>query len=421
MTEKLLQYIWQYQIFNSIGLTTIDQQKITILHPGSWNAHQGPDFMMSRILINDREWIGNTELHIKTSDWLLHQHDKDANYRNVVLHVVWRHDKDQPNTIPVIELEPRVPVMLLDKYQEWSLNKSFISCAGSIQIVDQKIIQPYLSWLLSQRIHQKSKSVQDLVNSLAGDWEEAFWRQLARGFGHKVNADSFERIAQSVPYKQLYRHAHDVFQLEAILFGQAGLVYASMPDEYGKALYEEFQFLKNKFRLKKSVFPVYFLRMRPINFPTIRLAQLAALIHKVPDLFRCIRECTEITELKKLLRVKAAGYWEDHYRFGETSIRLDKTTADGLLDKLIINTVLPFLRAYYVKRGDTAKIELLDRWPSEMKSEYNSIVSGFASLGIQPRNMGESQGLLELKSAYCDQLKCLDCAMGRFILRRSSS
>ncbi|MFZ9301080.1 MAG: DUF2851 family protein [Chitinophagaceae bacterium] len=417
MSEKLLHFIWQYQIFNSIALTTTQFDRLTILNPGKWNHNQGPDFSMARILINGEQWIGNIELHVRSSDWHLHHHDQDPNYKNVILHVVWQHDLDN-NFIPVLELESRVPSLLLSKYQTWSLQNSFISCSGSTGSLDMQIVYPFLKWLNAKRQTQRSKEVMILVESLSGDWEEAFWRQLARSFGHKVNADSFERMAENLPYKILLRHQHNLKQLEALIFGQAGLLHSGTGDVYADELYKEFIFLRKKYKLRRNVFPLYFLRMRPINFPTIRLAQLASLIHHHPDLLRTIKDLEDQQSIKKLLKISAGAYWNTHFRFGEeTSFQL-KNIGIGLIEKIMINTIIPFVRAYQSKRGKQQQLQYLDEWTSEMKSEYNSIVTGFSNIGMAPRNMEDSQGLLELKKSYCDQLKCLDCAIGRYLLRK---
>jgi hypothetical protein len=417
MNEKLLHFIWQYQIFNSIALTTTQFDRLTILNPGKWNHNQGPDFGMARILINGEQWIGTIELHVRSSDWHLHHHDQDPNYKNVILHVVWQHDLDN-NFIPVLELESRVPSLLLSKYQTWSLQNSFISCSGSTGSLDMQIVYPFLKWLNAKRQTQRSKEVMILVESLSGDWEEAFWRQLARSFGHKVNADSFERMAENLPYKILLRHQHNLKQLEALIFGQAGLLHSGTGDVYADELYKEFIFLRRKYKLRRNVFPLYFLRMRPINFPTIRLAQLASLIHHHPDLLRTIKDLEDQQSIKKLLRISAGAYWNTHFRFGEeTSFQL-KNIGIGLIEKIMINTIIPFVRAYQSKRGKQQQLQYLDEWTSEMKSEYNSIVTGFSNIGMAPRNMEDSQGLLELKKSYCDQLKCLDCAIGRYLLRK---
>lgn len=417
MNEKLLHFIWQYQIFNSIALTTTQFDRLTILNPGKWNHNQGPDFSMARILINGEQWIGNIELHVRSSDWHLHHHDQDPNYKNVILHVVWQHDLDN-NFIPVLELESRVPSLLLSKYQTWSLQKSFISCSGSTGSLDMQIVYPFLKWLNAKRQTQRSKEVMILVESLSGDWEEAFWRQLARSFGHKVNADSFERMAENLPYKILLRHQHNLKQLEALIFGQAGLLHSGTGDVYADELYKEFIFLRRKYKLRRNVFPLYFLRMRPINFPTIRLAQLASLIHHHPDLLRTIKDLEDQQSIKKLLKISAGAYWNTHFRFGEeTSFQL-KNIGIGLIEKIMINTIIPFVKAYQSKRGKQQQLQYLDEWTSEMKSEYNSIVTGFSNIGMAPRNMEDSQGLLELKKSYCDQLKCLDCAIGRYLLRK---
>lgn len=417
MNEKLLQFIWQYQIYNAIGLSTIQGEKIAIINPGKLNHHQGPDFTMARIRLHDQEWVGNIELHVHTSDWALHKHDDDPNFNNVILHVVWQNDVSD-HRLPVLELESRVPSILISKFRSWSLNTSFISCSGNLGSLERKVVYPFLNWLSSNRMNQKTIEVLKLVDALSGDWEEAFWRQLAKCFGHKVNAASFERMAENLPYKVLLKHNHNLKQLEALIFGQAGLLHSGYKDAYADALHREFIFLRKKYALRKNVFPLYYLRMRPINFPTIRLAQLASLIYNEPDLFRKIKDLDDLHGIKNRLNIKTSDYWNQHYRFGEDSVMKLKTVGDGLMDKLMINTIIPFIKAYKRKRGRETDSAYLDQWSVEMRSENNHIVSGFLKLGIKARNMQESQGLIELKTAYCDQLKCLDCTIGRFLLRQ---
>lgn len=417
MNERLLQFIWQYQLFNSIALYTTQHDQLIILNPGKWNHDQGPDFSMARIQLNSHQWIGNIELHLRTSDWEDHQHDHDPNYKNVILHVVWQHDKDN-HSIPILELESRVPKLFISKYLSWSLQKTFISCSGSIRSLDPKIIFPFLSWLNSKRQTKKTLDVVSMADSLLGDWEEVFWRQLAKCFGHKVNAESFERLAENLPFKILLKHQHNLKQLEALLFGQAGLLHSSTGDVYADELHKEYIFLRKKYNLRKNVFPLYFLRMRPINFPTIRLAQLASLIYHKPNLIRSIKDLEDLQAIRNNLKISASIYWNTHFRFGEETSYQVKTMGDGLIEKIIINTIIPLIRAYQHKRGKQNNLDYLDQWSSVMKPEYNTIVSGFARIGIKARNISESQGLLELKKSYCDQLKCLDCAIGRYLLRQ---
>lgn len=417
MNEKLLQFIWQHQIFNAIALTTVDLSKLVILHPGIWNHDQGPDFKVARIKLNGQLWIGNIELHIRTSDWIAHQHDRDPNYKNIILHVVWQHDiPDHP--LPVLELESRVPALLLNRYKAWSFNNAFVSCSESSNGLNDQVVYPFISWLSSRRLQHKCQAIYKSVDALSGDWEEAFWRQLARCFGHKVNADSFERMAENIPYKILIRHHPNLTQLEALIFGQAGLLHSGWKDDYPQHLHKEFLFLRKKYALKKNVFPLYFLRMRPVNFPTVRLAQLASLIHHHPDLFKQIKDLKDIREIKVLLKVSTSIYWNTHFRFDEESVLQLKGIGDGLMEKLLVNIILPFLKAYQLRQGKVESVELLDKWTLNLRSEYNSIISGYAQMGIVSRNMHDSQGLLELKTAYCDQLRCLDCAIGRFLLKQ---
>ncbi len=418
MNEKLLQFIWQHLYFNMWDLLTVQQEPVEIMSTGRINRDQGPDFLSGQVNINGQVWAGNIELHVLSSDWELHRHDDDRNYDNVVLHVVWRHDRPIRSPIPILELEPRVPRHLLKKYSGWRDQKQFIPCAGEWSGLNKTMVYPFLDWLMMQRLGERSRHAFDQVKALGMDWEEAFWRSLARGFGHKVNADAFEAIAISLPVKKIMRHSHDRHQLEALLLGQAGLLRTDTGDEYANGLFREFCFLRNKYQLDKQYMPVHFLRMRPGNFPTLRLAQLADLMAKTTNLFRIILGITELDQLKKQLRSTASSYWDHHYRFGETSSCIRKTSGEGFIDLLIMNTVMPFLIAYHIEAGKHEKADRVSAWAYQLKPEANLITGGFERLGIKAAHMGQSQGLLELKQHYCNEYKCLECAIGKHLLKQ---
>jgi hypothetical protein len=322
--------------------------------------------------------------------------------------------------MPVLELKSRVPRHLLQKYSSWMMNDSMIPCSGEIGSVDRKMAFAWLEWLAVQRMKARSGAVLEKVRALGMDWEEGFWRLLARAFGYKVNSDAFESIAATLPVKLMMRHRSNGLQLEALLLGQAGLLRTDNGDEYAKTLFREYGFLRKKYQLVKSYMPVHFLRMRPGNFPTLRLAQLAALLNRNHDLFRGLLELGNLNELKAFLRVEAGAYWDHHYRFGEASVFLKKQTGEQFIENIIFNTVIPFLLAYHQHHGNSTKEEVLCRFMDGLGAESNSVIRNFARLGIGPRHAGDSQALLELKHHYCDQFKCLECTIGKSLLKKSS-
>jgi hypothetical protein len=419
MNEKLLQFIWHHQYFNKWDLRTVAGEPLSLICPGAWNRNQGPDFVSARIRRGGQEWAGNIELHVRSSDWDLHGHSGDPNYNNVILHVVWEHDGDPEHPLPVLELGSRVPHHLLQKYRGWMMTDEMIPCAGEIGLVDRKMAYDWLAWLTQQRMENRSAKMLDKVRALGMDWEDGFWRSLARAFGHKVNSDAFESIAATVPVRLLMRHRSNGMQLEALLLGQAGLLRTDNGDDYAKLLFREYGFLRKKYQLVKCYMPVHFLRMRPGNFPTIRLAQLAALLNRSPDLFRGVLDLGNVNDMKAFLRVEAGTYWDHHYRFGEPSVYLKKQTGEQFIENIIFNTIIPFLAAYHRHHGNHAETERLLNVMEGLNPESNSVIRNFEKLGIPSRHAGDSQGLLELKNNYCDQFRCLECLIGKSLLKQS--
>jgi hypothetical protein len=420
MNESLLQFIWHHQYYNLWDLRTVSGESLSLLSTGTWNRNQGPDFLSARIRLGGQEWAGHIELHVKTSDWDLHHHTTDPNYNNVILHVVWEHDKASGNGIPVLEMRSRVPQHLLQKYRNWMMRASLIPCSGEFDQVDKTRVYSWLEWLAMQRTKERSLKMLDLVGKLGMDWEEAFWRSLARAFGQKVNSDAFEAIASTLPVKMMMRHRNSLVQLEALLLGQAGLLRTDNGDEYAKILFREYGFMRKKYQLVKCYQPVHFLRMRPGNFPTVRLAQLAALVSRNGDLFRGVLNLKTAGEMVAFFRVEAGEYWDHHYRFGEPSVFLKKQTGAQFIGNLVFNTVIPFLSAYHQHSGNDKEVPALYRIMEGLAPESNSVISFFARLGFTARHAADSQALLQLKKNYCDQLKCLECVIGRSLLKQAS-
>ena len=416
MTERLLQFIWQFQYFNKSELSAVTGETVQVITPGQYNTNQGPDFAQAKIKIGETTWAGTVELHTKTSEWNKHDHHHDSNYNNVVLHVVWENDTTS-NNIPVIELRERVPKILLQRYEELMNSPAFIACEKSIQTVQDITWKSWKERLLAERLLRKAKAVDDYLLQNNYHWEETFWWLLARSFGMKVNADAFEAIARSIPLTILAKQKHQIHQLEALLLGQAGLLDNKFEEDYPKLLRKEYYFQKSKHKLKPSPVPVLFLRMRPGNFPTIRLVQLAKLVHESAHLFSKIKDADSLEDVKQWLDVTANDYWHYHYRFDELSSFKEKKLGIFMVDNIIINTVVPALFAYGSYYGEQKYKDKALQWLGESASENNSITRGFHSIGIENKNAYDSQALIELKNEYCDKKRCLDCSAGNSILR----
>jgi hypothetical protein len=343
MTEKLLQYIWQFQYYNRTDLVTTEGGKVQVIAPGLLNKNQGPDFLNAKIKIDDTILAGSIELHIKTSEWKKHRHHLDDNYRNVILHVVFQNDETTASTAPVLELGSRISNLMLKHYDGMMASSSFIACGESIQSVKEITWLAWKERLLAERLGRKAARVLQLLEKSNNHWEEVFWWLLARNFGVTVNADAFETIAQTIPVNILAKQKSSIHSLEALLLGQAGLLDGSFEEEYPKLLQREYLFLKKKYRLAPSSIPVHFLRMRPGNFPTIRLAQLAMLVHRSDHLFSKVLEIEEVTVLKEWLRVTANDYWHYHYLFDQSVATRKKFL---VLQPLIRSSSIPLHRRY---------------------------------------------------------------------------
>jgi hypothetical protein len=416
MTERLLHFIWQFQYFSPNGLTTTTGEPVQVYFGGHYNTNQGPDFSDAKIKVGNTTWAGTAELHVRSSDWRKHKHQGDTNYGNVILHVVWEED-DEERGIPVLELKGRVSGLLLQRYEEMMQASSFIPCDEMIHTVKEITWRSWKDRLLAERLMRKAAIVENYLKENNYHWEETFWWLLARNFGTKVNAAAFEEMARSLPVKVLARHRSQIQQLEAMLMGQAGLLNKKNDDDYYKLLQQEYQYLKAKYRLHAIHRPVHFLRMRPGNFPTVRMAQLAALIQHSAHLFSKLKEITLAKDGLALFDVIANDYWHYHYRFGEPSAYKPKKIGTAMLHNIIINTAAPALFAYGSYHIDEKYKDKALQWLEETAAESNTISKGFELLGINSQNAFDSQALTELKNEYCAKKRCLECGVGNAILK----
>jgi hypothetical protein len=416
MNERLLQFIWQFQYFNAHQLTTDEGEPLQIFHAGTFNTNQGPDFLNASIKTGNTTWVGNIELHVKASDWEKHRHTPDPNYRNVILHVVWENDLSitQASTL---SLKERVPKVLLERYQELMQGSLKMACRSFLPALSTL---QWVSWkerLVVERLERKSARVVLLLKQSKQHWEEVLWWMLASNFGVKVNCDAFEAMARSLPLTLVAKHKNQIHQLEAMLLGQANLLNGSLAEDYPKMLQKEYLFLRKKYDLQPVKILPHFLRMRPANFPTVRLAQLAMLINHSTHLFSKIKEMGSVKEVKDLLNVTANDYWHYHYKFDEVAEYHPKHLGNQMAENIIINTILPVLFAY----GAYTKLEVYKEkatsWLQQLGAEQNAITRQWTGAGVENKSALDSQALIELSNKYCNHQRCLDCAVGNKVLQ----
>ncbi len=422
MNERLLQFIWQFQYFNRHQLFTVGGEALQIIHPGEWNTNQGPDFKQARIKIGETLWAGEIELHIKASDWHKHNHTNDTHYNKVILHAVWENDEPitdaNGNQLPALELQSRVSNLLLNRYQNWMYQQKAIPCNVDIASVSAITWQSWKERLLVERLQQKATHIEQLLKQTNNNWEEVFWRLLCRYFGAGINSESFEQLAASLPVNVLAKHKNQLQQLEALLLGQASLLNKKYTEHYPLLLKREYEFLRKKHQLQPIAKAPVFLRMRPVNFPTVRLAQLAMLIHQSVHLFSKVKEATDVKILSKLFAITANDFWNSHFNLDEESEHQPKKLGSQMINTLLINAAVPMLFAYGKYAAEPKHCDKALQWLEELTAEKNAITKSFTDLQVANKTAFDSQALLHLKKYYCDAKRCLECAVGNAILKR---
>jgi len=422
MKESFLHFLWRWRRFDANGLTTTTGEAIEVVHPGEPNDHAGPDFFNAKIRVGNTLWAGNVEMHVRASEWPAHGHDTDAAYNNVVLHVVWEEDRPvvRPNgeRIPCLALHGRVQPRLLQIYEQLEHERAWIPCQSFFQAVAPVVRLNWLDRLLVERLEQKTTAIAERLAATENHWEAAFYGSLARNYGLKVNAEPFEALARSLPITILAKHKNNLIQIEALLFGQAGMLDAVFSEPYPQQLAQEYRHLRHKYGLVPLAESQWkFLRLRPANFPTVRIAQFAALIHQSAHLFSKILETTEVRSLLHLFDAEPGEYWQTHYQLDKPSAKREKSPGRDFVELLIINTITPFLFHYGKMKDDESyqkrALDLLENLPAES----NAVIDGWANLGMNTKNAYQSQSLLHLKTRYCDAQRCLECAIGNAILK----
>lgn len=419
--EDFLHYLWRLKKFSAQDFVTTDGRKVDIINFGTYNVDSGPDFFNAKIEIEGTIWVGNIEMHVHSSDWLRHKHQYDKAYENVILHVVYEHDlKDQNETIkniPTIELKGKIPKSYLDIYLELMQSTSTIPCSNTLKYVDHQKIEFWKYALVIERLQSKSEYIKTIFDQCNHDWETTLYVVLARYFGSKVNTEPFEMVAKSLPLAYIFKNKNNTETIDALVFGQAGMLMADYKDDYFQTLKKEYQHQQSKYQLN-SMNPVAwkFSKMRPINFPTVRLAQFSALLYKVSYLFSQIKESESPIEIRAILTAKPHEYWNDHYRFGVESIAVTKRISDDFIDILIINAVAPVLYFYGKVNSEERLIDKAIQLLESVGSESNKIVNEWKTLGINAKTGFDSQALIQLKNKYCSEFKCLDCKIGHEIM-----
>jgi len=425
MKEDFLHYIWKFRKFETSSLKTTQGESLTIIKVGEYLELSGPDFFNAQIIIGNQKWAGNVEIHLSSSDWYLHGHEKDSAYENVILHVVWEHDTEifrENNTeIPVLVLKDYISSETINSYYSLVSPKSWISCEKEIAHIDSFVFENWQERLFFERLERKSKFVYDLLEETNQDWEAVLFCLLAKNFGLNTNGNTFLQIARSIPFSFIRKESFEIENLEALLFGTSGLLDADKQDVYFNDLKFRYFYLLNKYQLEKVYTnPLQFFKHRPDNFPTIRLSQLAALYNRHQNLFSKIITLKSVKEVYELLNVCASLYWSNHYQFDKESPKKAKALSKSFIDLIILNTIIPLQFAYSERMGESVFEDLIV-FMKEVTPEKNSIIDKFNSFGVVSKNAFQTQSLLQLKNEFCNLKGCLKCAVGMELLKNDYS
>lgn len=427
MSESFLHYLWQFQYFDKKELKTTAGDNLVIFKSGILNSDAGPDFSQAKLNVDGIDWAGSVEIHIMSSGWIDHGHHHDQAYENVVLHVVWEEDKpiyrNDGTSLPTLALKGRVDEQLMTKYQKLINNASVIPCEHSFRKSDSLLKLSMIDKALMKRLEDKANRVSSWLNQNNGDWEETAYQLLAANFGFKVNKEPFLQLAKALPYKIIQKHRDQPLQIEALVFGQAGFLVTKNKDEYITKLFREYEFLSRKYSLQSSQMnPAQwkYLRLRPANFPTLRLAQFATLLHSRKNIFSNLIEVVSHKDLQQFFELTPSAYWQTHYRFGKKAKRLVYNFGEESTNTVIINSVVPLLVAYGRSNDDWSFVDRAVNILQQVPTEKNRVVTLWKDLGYTSKSAFDSQGLIELYQNFCQSRQCLNCVIGSSILKPST-
>lgn len=432
--EQLLHYVWKHKLFPLCPLETSDGQSVEVIDTGLHNHNAGPDFFNAKVKINGTQWVGNVEIHQRASDWYAHHHDNDDAYNNVILHVCEVIDADvrthNGRLLPQLQLS--VPKGVADNYQQLLATMHYPPCYRIIPDLPKLVVHAWMSALQTERLEQKTKAIAQRLSLCNGSWEAACFVTMARNFGFGINSDAFEHWAMAIPLDAVGHHRDDLFQIEAIFMGQAGLLdplsiseahrQAALSDDYFQRLGNEYAYLAHKFSLHPIDHHEWrFLRLRPQNFPYIRIAQLANLYYNRRASLSQLLECTTIDQLHEALATQVTPYWQTHYTFGAPSKKSEKRLSHASIDILLVNTVIPLLFAYGRFKSSEALCDRAFELLEQLKAEQNNITRLWHECGIDVDSAADSQALIQLKREYCDRKDCLRCRFGYEFMKKSNS
>ncbi len=420
MKESLLHLLWKLKRFDHNDLHTVSGEKIKIIKYGTHNHDAGPDFLNAEIVIGNTKWVGHVEMHLRSKDWNTHKHQDDPAYNSVILHVVYEHNGIANNhngqEIPILELNNRIDHSLIQKHQKLEESQAWIPCADAITPSHIDTQRFFLDRVLTERMEEKCARIKTLLKASNNDWEDVLYTMILRYFGLKINGDAFEQLARITPHKLIHKNHSNIHKLESLLLGQSGLILDGN-DDYIISLSKEYNHLRNKYKLTPMTGVEWkFARLRPANFPTIRLAQVAQLYHKTPRLFDVLINAENISVIKNILNVETSAYWQSHYLPDKESDKKVKKLGQQAQDTIIINAIIPTIFSYGMITDDMRYKEKAINLLLDLPQEKNNIISGWKSLGFSIKTAFESQALLQLKSKYCDKIRCLDCGLGQKIL-----
>jgi len=416
MTEEFLCYLWRFRLLGS-NLNATSGEPITILHPGERNYDGGPDFLNARIRIGNTLWAGNVEIHVNSGDWYRHDHHHNKAYENVILHIVFYEDAGLESkrslSIPTLVIEGHFPETIYSRYKYFLNNHSWIPCQQQIQDIGLFHFNHWSTALAIERLVDRLHQWRHLLEVNRFDWEATFYQGITKAFGLRINTLPFEILAKSLPLKVVLKHRHDPFQLEALAFGQSGMLGENFTGEYPLMLKKEYEFLAQKYSLKPLDPSLWkFLRLRPSGFPTIRIAQWAVFIQQINTFFNLVLKCGSIREIRSILNVQASEYWSQHYIFDKLSPARPKIMGKATIDMLLLNFVIPFLFFYGEEKNIQSFKEHGIRLLEQTPGETNSIINKWKLTGIHADNALQTQALIQLKNNYCDKKRCLSCRIG---------
>jgi len=420
--EDLLHYVWKLKYYCGSNLVSAAGEPVTVIHPGFHNFDAGPDFSSGKIKIGDTIWNGNIELHLRASDWIRHEHYRDEAYDNVILHVVYEDDevilRKDGSPIPSISLKGLIDSEIFERYHYLSANQQWVPCENLVTEVEEIQKQIWLERLFVARLEEKSKRILELLEYSKQNWEYVLFIMMGRYFGSRINTDAFENMCKSINLFTIYKNRHDSDLVEALLFGQAGFLNGEFNDDYPNKLKKEYKFLKHKYKLEPIPEKLWkFFRLRPKNFPTVRIAQFASMIIKNQSLFNHIIELTEIEELYGIFTARTHEYWDDHYIFDKEAQYAKKSLGKDFQDVILINAIIPLIFIYGKLRQEPNYVDKAIKFMQQIPPERNKIISKWKKLKFKVSSASDTQALLHLKKEFCDKNRCLQCAIGHQVLK----